>query len=415
MTSFKFKINARDKKSRQGVLITPHGEVQTPCWVPVGTQASVKALSPKDLKEIGTQIILANTYHLHLRPGEDTLESLGGLSKFMGWQGPTMTDSGGYQVFSLGTAQLKHNQDKKKLSKFTRKEENTFIDTQIEKERMSKAAKHRIKPALIDEEGVTFFSHLDGSKKRFSPESSIRMQEKIGADLIVAFDDHESPLWNYSETRRSLERTNRWGVESLQALKRQDQLMYGVVHGGVYEDLRIASAKFTDANFPAIAIGGSYTDKKTLYSVLDWTTPFFAADKPRHLLGIGEIADLFEAVERGIDFFDCVGPTRRARHANIYLSPKSGGRKENNFSLQLLSQKYALSTEPLDNECKCYTCQNFTRGYLHHLFKSRELLGYYLTTYHNVYFITNLMSEIRCAIKEKRFSKLKSNWFSGNI
>lgn len=415
MTSFKFKINAWDKKSRQGVLLTPRGAIQTPCFIPVGTQASVKALSPQDLKVIGAQIVLANTYHLHLQPGEDTVEKLGGLSKFMGWQGPTMTDSGGYQVFSLGTAQLKHNQDKKKLSKFTRKEENTFIDTQIEKERMSKAAKQRIKPALIDEEGVTFFSHLDGSKKRFSPESSIRMQEKIGADLIVAFDDHESPLWNYSETRRSLERTNRWGLESLRALKRPDQLMYGVVHGGVYEDLRIASAKFTETNFPAIAIGGSYTDKETLYHVLDWTAPFFTPDKPRHLLGIGEIVDLFEAVARGIDFFDCVGPTRRGRHGNIYLSPKSGGRKENNFSLQLLSQKYAISTEPLDNECKCYTCQNFTRGYLHHLFKARELLGYHLTTYHNVYFITNLMSEIRCAIKEKRFSRLKSNWFSGNI
>ncbi len=409
---FTFTVLAKDNKARLGKLVTPHGEIKTPCWVPVGTQASVKALSPKDLQEIGAQIVLANTYHLHLRPGEDTIEKMGGLSNFMGWSGPTMTDSGGYQVFSLGTAQHKHNKDKKKLSKFTKKEEGTFVDTLIEKERMNKSVKARIKPATIDEEGVTFFSHLDGSQQRFTPETSIRMQEKIGADLIVAFDDHESPLWNYEETKISLDRTNRWGIQSLEALKRKDQLMYGVVHGGIYEDLRIASAKFTDEHFPAISIGGSYTSKEILYNVIDWTVPFFSEDKPRHLLGIAEIADLFEAVERGMDFFDCVAATRRARHANIYLSPRNGGTKAKSFAYQLLVEKFKESSEPLDPGCACYTCQHFTRGYIHHLFKADELLGYRLTTYHNVYFVTKLMEQIRVSIGEGRFSRLKQEWLS---
>jgi queuine tRNA-ribosyltransferase/7-cyano-7-deazaguanine tRNA-ribosyltransferase len=412
---FTFTVLAKDNKARLGKLVTPHGVIQTPCWVPVGTQASVKALSPKDLQEIGAQIVLANTYHLHLRPGEDTIEKMGGLSNFMGWSGPTMTDSGGYQVFSLGTAQHKHNPSAssgqvKKLNKFTNQEE--ILSTEIEKERMNKRVKARIKPATIDEEGVTFFSHLDGSQQRFTPETSIRMQEKIGADLIVAFDDHESPLWNYEETKISLDRTNRWGLESLEALKRNDQLMYGVVHGGIYEDLRVASAKFTDEHFPAISIGGSYTSKEILYNVIDWTTPFFSEDKPRHLLGIAEIADLFEAVERGMDFFDCVAATRRARHANIYLSPRNGGTKAKSFAYQLLVEKYKESSEPLDPGCECYTCQNFTRGYIHHLFKADELLGYRLTTYHNVYFVTKLMEEIREAIGAGRFSSLKQAWLS---
>lgn len=403
---FSFSILARDKGARVAKLVTPHGEIETPCWVPVGTQATVKALTPQDLKEIGAQIVLANTYHLHLRPGEDTVATFGGLSKFMSWEGPTMTDSGGYQVFSLGTAQHSYNKDKRKLHKFTNPDEKT----DLEGDRMNRQQTQRIKPAKIDDEGVTFYSHLDGSKQRLDPQSSILMQEKIGADLIVAFDDHESPLWNHEETKFSLERSNRWGLASLEAVTRKDQLMYGVVHGGVFEDLRIESAKFTDKYFPAIAIGGSYTSKDMLYRLLTLCVPHFSEDKPRHLLGIAEIADLFEAVERGMDFFDCVAATRRARHANIYIHPNSGGRKENNFSLQLLSGKYKESTEPLSSECTCYTCQHFTRGYIHHLFKAEELLAYRLTTYHNVYFVTNLMKQIREAIKEGRFSELKKEW-----
>lgn len=403
---FNFSILQTDRKARRGVLKTPHGAIQTPCWIPVGTQATVKALTPGDLKEIGAQIVLANTYHLSLRPGTDVIEKLGGLSTFMAWDGPTMTDSGGYQVFSLGSAQESYNKEAKKLNKFSSEDE--AVDTALEKERMSKT--HRIKPAKIDEDGVTFYSHLDGSEKRLDPQISIRMQEEIGADLIVEFDDHESPLWNHEQTLFSLERTNRWGLESLKAQTRSDQLMYGVVHGGMFEDLRIASAKFTNDHFPAIAIGGSYSSKETLYNVLDWCTPFFQADKPRHLLGIAEIADLFEAVERGMDFFDCVAATRRARHGNIYTHPKNGGRKENSFSYLLLKAENQVSRQPLDPGCECSVCQTYTRGYIHHLLKTNELLSYRLTTYHNVYFVTKLMEEIREAIEEGSFTNLKQTW-----
>ena len=417
---FNFTIITTDNRARRGVLKTPHGAVQTPCWIPVGTQATVKSLTPQELKEIGAQMVLANTYHLSLRPGTKVIEKMGGLAEFMSRkdQGdgphfakasrgkPTMTDSGGYQVFSLGSAQEKYNKEDKKLNKFSNADE--FAGNQLEKERMNKT--RRIKPAVIDDEGVTFYSHLDGSKKRLDPQISIRMQEEIGADLIVEFDDHESPLWDHEQTKYSLERTNRWGLESLAAQTRKDQLMYGVVHGGMFEDLRVESAKFTDDNFPAIAIGGSYSSKETLYNVLEWCTPFFQADKPRHLLGIAEIADLFEAVERGMDFFDCVAATRRARHANIYLSPRNGGNKKNSFAYQLLKAENMVSQEPLDPGCECTVCQTYTRGYIHHLFKADELLAYRLTTYHNVYFVTKLMEQIRRSIEEKQFAKLKEEW-----
>lgn len=424
MNKFNFSILQTDGKARRGVLKTPHGDIQTPCWIPVGTQATVKALTPGDLKEIGAQIVLANTYHLSLRPGTKIIEKMGGIAEFMSWTDagngpaaakaragkPTMTDSGGYQVFSLGSAQESYNPSTSsgqvKLNKFSSEADEPEAD--LEKERMSKA--HRIKPAKIDDEGVTFYSHLDGSEKRLDPQISIRMQEEIGADLIVEFDDHESPLWNHEQTLFSLERTNRWGLESLKAQKRTDQLMYGVVHGGMFEDLRIASAKFTDEHFPAIAIGGSYSSKETLYNVLDWCTPFFQTDKPRHLLGIAEIADLFEAVARGMDFFDCVAATRRARHGNIYTHPKNGGRKENSFSYLLLKAENQVSTKPLDPGCECSVCQTYTRGYIHHLLKANELLAYRLTTYHNVYFVTKLMEDIRKAIEEGRFAKLKQDW-----
>lgn len=427
---FTFKIEKKDKKTnaRAGVLETPHGEVHTPMFVPVGTQASVKTLTPHELKDMGAEIVLANTYHLHLRPGEEVVKKMGGLAKFMSWNGPTMTDSGGFQVFSLGSAQKAGG---KKLHKFTNSvfviDEDAASVEELDQEVLSQVAKDqttsfvkkvskqehftsRIKPAKLDEEGVTFFSHLDGSKQRLDPEISVRIQEALGADLIVEFDDHESPLWDHTETRLSLERTNRWGLESLKAQTRDDQLMYGVVHGGMFEDLRIESAKFTDKNFGAIAIGGSYSSKETLYKVIDWCTPYFQENKPRHLLGIAEVADLFEAVERGMDFFDCVAATRRGRHGNVYISPKNGGSKINNFTASIVNSRFVLDPEPLDPGCTCYTCQNYTRSYVSHLYKADELLGKRLGTLHNVHFIINLAKKIREAILEDRFSKLKSEW-----
>ena len=389
---FEFKIIAKKGKARAGILKTPHGDIQTPTFIPVGTGASVKALSTANLKEIGVQIVLANTYHLNLRPGENLVKKMGGLSEFMSWIGPTMTDSGGYQVFSLGHAQDLPG----KVSKFS---QSVFLDTV----RMQK--NQNIKPAKMDEKGVTFYSHLDGSEHRLDPKISIGIQEKLGADLIVAFDDHESPLWSKGEIAASIEKTNRWALESLKAQKRKDkrsfstsQLMYGVIHGAGYKDLRIQSAKFTNKHFKAIAIGGAYQTKKILYQVIDWCVPYMDEDKPRHLLGIGEVEDLINGVERGMDFFDCVAPTRRARHGSLYISPKNGGNSKNNFTLSINLAKYELDKKPIDPGCLCYTCQNFTRSYLRHLFKTKELLAYTLASYHNIYFITALMAKLRQSI-----------------
>jgi queuine tRNA-ribosyltransferase/7-cyano-7-deazaguanine tRNA-ribosyltransferase len=418
---FEFRILQKEKSSRAraGRLVTPHGEILTPSFNPVGTQATVKTLSSQDLHEIGAQVILGNTYHLNLRPGVDVVATMGGLASFQGWNGPTMTDSGGYQVFSLGVAQKKvaiKDRHGRKMSKFSK---SVFLSpetlgahnilpavTKTTEERRLK----KLREAKITEDGVWFYSHIDGSKHWFDADVSIAAQEKLGADLIVAFDDHESPLWDHETTAVSVERTNRWGLASLAAQKRDDQLMYGVVHGGWYEDLRKASAAFTDKYFPAVAIGGSYTSKDVLYAVLDWTVPFFQEDKPRHLLGIGEVQDLFEGVARGMDFFDCVAPTRRGRHGNLYISPKNGGRKENNFTMQITNEQYKLDSKPLDPGCECLTCQNYTRAYLRHLFVADEILAQRLGSYHNVYFIVNLMKQIRESILEGSFEQLRSEW-----
>ena len=390
---FEFKIIAKKGKARAGILKTPHGDIQTPAFIPVGTGASVKALSPANLKEIGVQIVLANTYHLNLRPGEDLVKKMGGLSEFMSWKGPTMTDSGGYQVFSLGHAQIGTKQGKFNKSVFENiRTYNPGLSTQ------NQSGIGSIRPARMDENGVTFYSHLDGSKLRLDSHISIGIQEKLGADLIVAFDDHESPLWSKDSIATSIEKTNRWALESLKAHKRKDQLMYGVIHGAGYKDLRIESAKFTNKHFKAIAIGGAYQTKKILYQVIDWCIPYMDEAKPRHLLGIGEVEDLINGVERGMDFFDCVAPTRRARHGSLYISPKNGGSPKNNFCMAITDKRFTQDHKPIDPSCLCYTCQNFTRSYLRHLFQTKELLAYTLASYHNIYFITVLMGNLRQSI-----------------
>lgn len=430
MASFTFTIDKKDKtsKARAGILKTPHGDILTPNFNPVGTQASVKTLASHDIKELGGQIVLANTYHLSLRPGTKVIEQMGGLGKFMGWHGPTMTDSGGFQVFSLGAAQAGTAEDRRKLHKFSPQpsvflpEESDTAEQILEDEDPHNKGKkssfvrkiedntNRIKPAKIDDDGVTFYSHIDGSQKRLDPEISVRLQEEIGADLIVCFDDHESPLWDHEATKFSMERSHRWSAASLKLQKRDDQLMYGVTHGGIYEDLRVESAKFIDKHFEAIAIGGAYTSKKVLYNVIKWSVPHFSDEKPRHLLGIGEVQDLFHAVELGIDFFDCVSPTRRGRHGNVYISPSNGGQMGNNFTLQITNARFATDPDPIDPGCLCWVCQNFTRAYLRHLFMADELLAQRLGSYHNVYFIVNLMKQIREAIINDTFLKLKNAW-----
>lgn len=360
-----FKILHKDGKARVGKLTTKHGVIETPCFIPVGTQGTVKALGPRELKEIGVQVVLANTYHLMLRPGDKLIQKFGGLHKFMNWDKPIMTDSGGFQVFSLGIA-LEHG-GRPRLNK-------------------------------VSEEGVTFQSHLDGSKHILTPEKSMQIQTNLGSDLTVAFDDLESPRYSYNETLKSLELSERWAIRSKGAF-------YGVTHGGIYKDLRVRSAKFVDKHFPGIALGGAHKDKVSLYQVVEWTIDNVSDEKPRHLLGIGEVEDLFECIERGVDLFDCVAPTRRARNGSLYVFPHS--------IISIAQAKYTADKNPIDPNCLCLTCQNFSRAYLRHLYMSKELLYHQLATYHNVYFITHLVGEIRESIKEGGFKQLKKQWLRG--
>jgi len=390
----KFQIIQKDKKSkaRAGIISTSHGNIETPAFVPVGTQGTVKAVGPRELRELGAQIVLANTYHLHLRPGEDLIKKFGGLAKFMSWNGPTMTDSGGFQVFSLGVGKEGGG------VKFLKDEPKTRDPEEIYP-RLNKIA----------EEGVTFQSHIDGSTHVLSPESSIKIQEKLGADLIVAFDDLESPKYSYEETKKSLELTNRWEIRSLKAHKREDQLLYGVTHGGPFEDLRKLSAKFVDENFDAIGMGGAHLSKKNLYDVVNWTTDIVSDEKPRHLLGIGEVDDIFEIIERGVDTFDCVIPTRLGRTGFFFISPPFGNLK-NRFRTDIDRPIYRQDAKPLDENCNCFACQNFARGYISHLFKSRELLAYNLLSIHNLYFLINLTKQIRQSILDDNFQSFKKEW-----
>ena len=338
---------------------------------------------------MGAQVVLSNTYHLHLRPGEDLIKKFGGLSKWMSWGGPTMTDSGGFQVFSLGIG-LEHG-----VGKLLREEEGEA------RPRLNK----------ITEEGVNFQSHIDGSKQFLSPESSIEIQEKLGADLIVGFDDLESPKYSYEETKQSLDLTERWLIRSKKAHKRKDQLLYGVTHGGIFRDLREKSAQFVDENFEGIALGGAHKNKQNMQEIVEWTIAKISEDKPRHMLGIGEVDDLFELIERGIDTFDCVTPTRLGRSGFFFIAPPLGTVK-NRFRADIDKVQFANDQKPLDLNCQCYTCQNFTRGYIHHLFKSRELLSYTLLSLHNVYFLVNLTKKIRQSIFDDNFQNLKKTWLS---
>ncbi len=415
-----FKIITRDKssKARAGIIKTPHGNIETPSFIPVGTQATVKSLSPRDLKEMGVQIVLANTYHLHLRPGGDLIKNFGGLAKFMGWEDgphfakasrgkPTMTDSGGFQVFSLGVGLEKPGT--KFLKEIDGRESKMENRTLKMEDRRLMSDEPRPRLNKITEEGVTFQSHIDGSTHKLTPESSIEIQEKLGADLIVAFDDLESPKYSYDQTKKSLELTNRWELRSLKAHKRNDQLLYGVTHGGEFKDLRIESAKFVDENFDAIGLGGAHLSKKNLYEVVDWTTDIVSEGKPRHLLGVGEVDDIFEIIERGIDTFDCVIPTRLGRTGFFFISPPHGNSK-NRFRTDIDKPIFRSDAKPLDKNCNCHTCQNFSRAYIHHLFRSRELLAYNLLSYHNVYFIVNLTKQIRESIIKGNFQSLKKKW-----
>jgi len=386
-----FKISKQSSKSRArlGVLTTPHGQIETPNFIPVGTQATVKALTPRDLKEIGAQIIFANTYHLWLRPGEETIKNLGGLHKFMGWDGPIITDSGGFQVFSLGFG----------LEQGVGKIASIFPD-----EFQSSKSKFQIKPKIqssntkrslvkIDDEGVTFQSHLDGSTLRLTPEKSIKIQEDLGADIILAFDECTSPLNDYEYTKKAMERTHTWAKICLEAKSRKDQALWGIIQGGAFKDLREESSRFIgDLPFDGFAIGGSLgRSKEDMHQVLDWTIPLLPDDSPRHLLGIGGLDDIAEGVKRGIDLFDCVIPTRLARNQTA-LSSRG--------ELHLINSEFKNNPSSIEEDCQCYTCQNFSLAYLNHLFHANEILGIELATIHNVHFVINYLKTIREKISQ---------------
>jgi len=373
-----FKIIVSDKKARVGKLITPHGEVETPVFLPVGTQATVKALSSEDLLDLSCQMILTNTYHLYLRPGAEVVAKLGGLHKFMNWDRPILTDSGGFQVFSLGFG-IEHE-----VGKMT-----SLFAGETTYNPMEKSVVPRTKLCKIEEEGPTFQSHLDGSVHFFPPEKSVETQVKLGADFIVALDECTSPLHDYDYTKNSMERSHRWEKRSLAAAR--DDNMFGVVQGGPFEDLRVESAKFVSENdFFGVGIGGALVNRAKMVEILDWMYPHLDPQKPRHLLGIGTIKDIFLAVERGVDIFDCVVPTRLARSGMLLPN------------ININKAIYQKDKTPVWG--------NYSRAYLHHLFRSRELLAYRLATLYNVKFMMNLMEEIREAIANKKFAKLKRKW-----
>lgn len=352
---FEFELIATDPGTgaRVGRFHTPHGILETPVFAPVGTQATVKALRPADLKALGASLVLSNTYHLYLRPGDELIRDLGGLHRFMGWDGPILTDSGGYQVFSLSD---------------TRK---------------------------MDQDGVTFQSHIDGSSHRFTPEKSVAIQENLGADIIMAFDECPPPD-DYGYVKESLGRTHSWAERCRAAQKRPDQALFGIVQGGVFADLREESARFLmGLDFPGYAIGGLSVgeSKRDMYAMLDVLNPILPAEKPRYLMGVGTAEDLVNGVIRGIDIFDCVLPTRLARHGAATVA---GGR------MNLNNAKYTTDPEPIDQNCGCYTCQHFSRAYLRHLVKANEILGHVLLSTHNVYFLVDLMKRMRTAVIEGR-------------
>lgn len=353
--------------------------------------ATVRALDTKDLKEINAEVILANTYHLHLRPGEKTINKLGKLHKFMNWNKPIITDSGGFQAFSLGFG-MEHN-----INKLG----NIFPKSKKSEQKEKKWAK-------IDNFGVEFNSHIDGKKIKLTPENSIKIQEDLGADIILAFDECTSPLSDYDYTKKALKRTHSWALECIEAHKTK-QALFGIVQGGAYKDLRQESAKFINSlGFQGHAIGGSLgKSKKDMLKILEWTVPLLNKEKPRHLLGIGAIDDLFNCIERGIDIFDCAMPTRIARRGNLYSSEK---KLKDNFRINIQTSRFKTDNKPIDRNCNCYVCKNFSRAYLRHLYMSNELLYFRLASLHNLNFILELMEKIRTAINENSFKKLKKQW-----
>lgn len=359
----KFSLIKKDGKTsaRRGTLTTPHGTIQTPIFMPVGTHAAMKAMTPEQVKETRAQIILCNTYHLHLRPGEGLVEKAGGLHKFMGWDGPILTDSGGFQVFSL---------PKKRIT----------------------------------EDGVYFRHEITGEEIFLDPAKAIAVQEALGADIIMAFDECIPYPCEKSYAAQSTRKTLRWAEQCKKAQTRKDQALFAIVQGSVYEDLRAMCAdELVKMDFPGYAIGGVSVGEglELLKKVVDFTAPHLPQDKPRYLMGVGLPEDILESVERGMDMFDCVIPTRYARSATLFT---------NRGRIRLTSRNFRRDFYPIDPNCSCYTCRNFTRAYLHHLFVSNEVLSAILASIHNVHFYLEMMEKVRKAIEEDRFAEFKRSF-----
>jgi queuine tRNA-ribosyltransferase len=361
-----FRVLKKDSQTeaRRGELATPHGVVETPVFMPVGTQATVKAMTPEEVWDVGGRMILSNTYHLYLRPGHDLVAGAGGLHRFMHWNGPILTDSGGFQVFSLGPLRK------------------------------------------VDEDGVRFRSHIDGSDHYFSPEKAIEIQEVLGSDIAMAFDECTPYPCTRDYALKVVDRTTRWAERCKRAHRREDQALFGIIQGGVFKDLREKSAaELAELDFCGYGIGGLSVGepKDLMYEAVENTIPLIPAGRPRYLMGVGSPDCLLEGVARGIDMFDCVLPTRIARNGTVFTHD---GR------LVVRNAEYARDYNPLDPDCDCYTCRNYTRAYIRHLIKANEILGVRLTTIHNLYFVLRLMHNIRVAIEKGNFLAYKRKFLS---
>ncbi|MDR1982398.1 MAG: tRNA guanosine(34) transglycosylase Tgt [Holosporaceae bacterium] len=386
--NFGFSVVDLFEKSRVGILKTPHGKIKTPAFIFCGTKASVKGISPQQLQETKAQIILSNTYHLFSYPGAEHIKKLGGLHKFMGWNGPMLSDSGGFQIFSLGHGAVADE------IKGKRSRASTLVK--------------------IDEQGAFFRSYWDGNMQLLTPEKSIETQRDLGADLIVSFDECTPYHSDKKYTEQSMERSHRWEKRSLDEFARKNdftQALYGIVQGGVYQDLRKRSAEFiSDKPFFATAIGGTLGSTKTqMYEVVEMATNGLSLSRPIHLLGIGGIVDIFKCVELGIDTFDCVHPTRVARHGGALVKPQHRDNKTREH-INLKRSEYATDDNPIEPDCDCSTCKNFSKAYLHYLLKANELLAPSAITVHNVRFMNKLMEEIREGISNKNLEYVKNKW-----
>jgi queuine tRNA-ribosyltransferase len=400
MKKFSFDIHNELPNSlgRTGTIHTAHGEIQTPAFVAVGTKGTVKALTPEQVKDTGTQVIIGNTYHLYLEPGDEQIKKMGGLHKAMNWSGPLMTDSGGFQVFSLGAGL------NKKIGKIAKKEELLLPETHA----IDEDEEMKPKKATIDPNGVTFRSHIDGSAHYFTPEKSIDIQHNLGADIIFAFDECTSPHESLHYQKEALDRTHRWARRSLEHhshilenVRMSGPAIFGIVQGGRDETLRKESAKVIgDMPFDGFGIGGSF-EKEDMDKAVQWVNGILPKEKPRHLLGIGEPLDLFMAVENGCDLFDCVSPTRIARNGAIYT--KEG-------RINLMNEQFRDDSRPLDEGCQCYTCKNYSRSYVAHLFRTKEILAYTLASIHNLYFIIHMVDGMRETMTNGNFENYKKDF-----